>query len=74
MDKLSIKQPQEIDPRFGEDALQYFGYERSVEFKNVSEGQVDQAYFGKLLTCGVLVTNHKKGRLRFKLIPITLNL
>jgi argininosuccinate lyase len=33
MDKLSLKQLQEIDPRFGEDVLKCFDYKKSVEFK-----------------------------------------
>jgi len=38
MDKLSLKQLQEIDARFGEDVLKCFDYEKSVEFKNVPGG------------------------------------
>jgi argininosuccinate lyase len=38
MDKLSLKQLQEIDARSGEDVLKCFDYERSVEFKNMLGG------------------------------------
>jgi argininosuccinate lyase len=38
MDKLSLKQLQEIDARFGEDVLKCFDYEKSVEIKIVPGG------------------------------------
>jgi argininosuccinate lyase len=38
MDRLSLKQLQEIDARFGEDVLKCFDYEKSVEFKNLPGG------------------------------------
>jgi argininosuccinate lyase len=38
VDKLSLKQLQEIESRFGEGFLKCFDYEKSVEFKNVPGG------------------------------------
>ena len=38
MDKLSIKQLQEIDDRFDSDVLDVFNYDRSVEMKSAVGG------------------------------------
>jgi argininosuccinate lyase len=38
MDKLSLKQLQGIDVRFGEDFLKCFYHEKNVELKNVPGG------------------------------------
>lgn len=38
MDKLTVEQLQGVDKRFGEDVLDVFNYERSVEMKSASGG------------------------------------
>jgi argininosuccinate lyase len=38
MDKLSIQQLQGVDSRFGDDVLEVFNYERSVEMKSAIGG------------------------------------
>jgi argininosuccinate lyase len=38
MDKLSIQQLQSVDSRFGNDVLEVFNYERSVEMKSAIGG------------------------------------
>ncbi|KAL9622412.1 MAG: hypothetical protein Q9160_003256 [Pyrenula sp. 1 TL-2023] len=38
MDKLSISEFQTVDPRFGDDVLSVFDYERSVELKDATGG------------------------------------
>lgn len=38
MDKLTVEQLQGVDNRFGQDVLDVFDYERSVEMKSASGG------------------------------------
>ena len=38
MDRLTFKQLQEVDKRFGQDVLEVFDYQRSVEMKSAIGG------------------------------------
>jgi argininosuccinate lyase len=48
MDKLTVKQFQGVDKRFGDDVLSVFDYERSVELKSATGGTSRSAVLEQL--------------------------
>ena len=48
MDKLTVKQFQGVDKRFGDDVLSVFNYERSVELKDATGGTSRRAILEQL--------------------------
>jgi argininosuccinate lyase len=48
MDKLTVKQFQAVDKRFGDDVLSVFDYERSVELKDATGGTSRRAVLEQL--------------------------
>jgi argininosuccinate lyase len=59
MDKLSIQQLQSVDSRFGNDVLEVFNYERSVEMKSAIGGTSKSAIKEQIETLKSIIGGQK---------------